>query len=155
MSDTSEISFRDAQRNELGDIVHLLADDPMGSTRETSAPVPAAQYVAAFDAIQADPNNRLIVAVNGDEVVGCLQLTFIPGLSRNGATRGQIESVRIAGHLRGRGLGNRFFEWAIEECRTHGCQLVQLTTDRSRKDAHRFYAQLGFEATHDGMKLSF
>jgi len=155
MPDTSEISFRDARRNELGDIIHLLADDPMGATRETSGSVPAAQYLAAFDAIQADPNNRLIVAVIGDDVAGCLQLTFIPGLSRNGATRGQIESVRIASRLRGRGLGNLFFEWAIEECRTHGCQMVQLTTDRSRKDAHRFYEQLGFVATHDGMKLSF
>ena len=155
MSEISEISFRDARRNELGDIIHLLADDPLGATRESSAPVPGVQYTTAFDAIQADPNNRLIVAAHGDDVIGCLQLTFIPGLSRNGATRGQIESVRIARHLRGRGLGKRFFEWAIEECRAHGCQLVQLTTDRSRKDAHRFYAQLGFDATHDGMKLVF
>jgi len=155
MSEISEISFRDARSNELGDIIHLLADDPMGATRETTASVPAAQYIAAFDAIQVDPNNRLIVAVIGDEVAGCLQLTFIPGLSRNGATRGQIESVRIGRHLRGRGLGKRFFEWAIDECRTHGCQLVQLTTDRSRKDAHRFYERLGFDATHDGMKFVF
>jgi len=155
MSEGPEISFRDARRNELGKIIQLLADDPMGATRETSASVPDAQYIAAFDAIQVDPNNRLIVAVIGDEVVGCLQLTFIPGLSRNGATRGQIESVRIARHLRGRGVGQRFFEWTIEECRTHGCQMIQLTTDRSRKDAHRFYERLGFDATHDGMKLVF
>ncbi len=151
----TEISFRDARRDDLDDIIELLADDPMGAKRETVSGVPGPQYRAAFDAIQADPNNRLIVALLDEEIIGCLQLTLIPGLSRSGATRGQIESVRIASHLRGKGYGYDFFKWAIDECRTQGCQLVQLTTDKSRKNAHRFYERLGFEATHDGMKLSF
>jgi len=155
MPNNPALSFRDARRDDLNDIINLLADDPMGAKRESVDSVPAPQYRAAFDAIEADPNNRLIVAQTGENIVGCMQLTLIPGLSRNGATRGQIESVRIASHLRGGGLGKRFFEWAIKECRAQGCRMVQLTTDKSRKNARRFYERLGFEATHDGMKLSF
>jgi len=155
MPSDSDITFRDARRDDLGTIIRLLADDPMGAKRESVEVAPGPQYRAAFDAISADPNNRLIVAQLGDDIVGCLQLTFIPGLSRNGATRGQIESVRIASHLRGRGLGYDFFEWAIEACRAEGCQMVQLTTDKSRDDAFRFYERLGFQPTHDGMKLVF
>jgi GNAT superfamily N-acetyltransferase len=151
----TKISFRDARRDDLPAIIGLLADDPMGSKRESVADNPAPEYIAAFDAINSDPNNRLVIATQGEGIVGCLQLTFIPGLSRSGATRGQIESVRIASNLRGRGLGYRFFEWAIEECRKFGCDMVQLTTDKSRQDAHRFYHRLGFQTTHDGMKLIF
>jgi GNAT superfamily N-acetyltransferase len=129
-----------------------LADDPIGRLREDATEPLAAAYVDAFAAIEADPNQLLAVATEGDRVVGTLQITFIPGLSRKGMWRGQIEGVRIAASHRGAGLGRRAFEWAIEECRTRGCGLVQLTTDRERPEAHRFYDQLGFEATHLGYK---
>ena len=110
--------------------------------------------IATFAAIDADKNQYLAVVEEGSEVVGCLQLSFIPGMSRIGLWRGQIESVRIASSRRGGGLGRRMFEWAIAECRRHGCEVVQLTTDKSRADARRFYEQLGFVASHEGMKLT-
>ena len=132
----------------------MLADDPLGATREDFADPLPDSYTAAFAAIAADPRNELMVAVRGDSVVGCLQLTFIPGLSRRGAERAQIESVRVARRERGRGLGRQLFEWAIVRARTRGCALVQLTTDKTRPDAHRFYETLGFAASHDGMKLA-
>ena len=106
------------------------------------------------EAIAADTNQQLVVAVQGDTVVGTLQLSFIPGMARRGAWRGQIEAVRIAAPLRGSGLGHRMFEWAIDTCRARGCQLVQLTTDKTRSDAHRFYESLGFVASHEGYKLT-
>src|SRR5690606_4232885 len=109
-------------------------------------------YVAAFEAIAHDSNQYLAVAERAGQVVGCLQLSFIPGLSRRGLWRGQIESVRVAAGERGAGTGRAFFEWAIEQCRAQGCGMVQLTTDKTRADAHRFYESLGFVATHDGMK---
>ena len=111
-------------------------------------------YTDAFSAIAKDPNQYLAVVEIDGVLAGCLQLTFIPGLSRLGMWRGQIESVRIAANQRGEGLGRRMFEWAIEECRQRGCELVQLTTDKSRPDALRFYESLGFVASHEGMKLS-
>jgi GNAT superfamily N-acetyltransferase len=111
-------------------------------------------YRAAFAAIESDPNQFLAVAVQDARVVGTLQLTFIPGLSRHGAWRGQIEAVRVASELRGSGLGRRLIEWAIAQCRARGCGLVQLTTDRTRPDAHRFYEALGFVASHIGYKMS-
>lgn len=108
----------------------------------------------AFAAIDRDANQMMIVVESAGSVVGCLQLSFIPGLSRLGAWRGQIESVRIASSLRGSGLGRAMFEWAIARCRERGCELVQLTTDKARPDALRFYESLGFKASHEGMKLS-
>ncbi len=110
--------------------------------------------MAAFDAILADPNQLLAVAETAGSVVGVLQLTFIPGLSRLGMTRGQIEAVRIAASDRSAGLGQAMFEWAIAECRNRGCGLVQLTTDAARPDAHRFYERLGFKPSHVGYKLT-
>ena len=107
----------------------------------------------AFHAIEKDSNQLLAVADRNGEVVGCLQLTFIPGLSRVGQWRGQIESVRVASKHRGGGLGRKFFEWAIDVCRKRGCGLVQLTMDKSRLDALRFYRSLGFTASHEGLKL--
>lgn len=152
MSDTS-LQFRRAARVDLDAIVALLADDVLGSQRE-DASVPAAPcYVAAFEAIERDANQYLAVALREGVVVGCLQLSFIPGLSRRGLWRGQIESVRVASRERGAGTGRALFEWAIAQCRERGCGLVQLTTDKTRSDAHRFYESLGFVATHDGMKL--
>jgi GNAT superfamily N-acetyltransferase len=144
--------MRRATAADLDAIVALLADDMLGAGREKPGD-PA--YAAAFAAIEADPNQLLAVADEEGRVVGCLQLSFIPGLSRLGMWRGQIESVRIAASHRGAGLGRRMFEWAIGECRARGCGLVQLTTDKARPDARRFYESLGFAASHEGMKLSF
>lgn len=149
-----DVAIRPAEAADLPAIVRLLADDALGATRERVAdPLPSC-YTDAFAAIDADPHNELIVATRGDTVVGCLQLTFIPGLSRQGAERAQIESVRVASSERGRGLGRILFERAIELARTQGCALVQLTTDKSRPDAMRFYESLGFAASHEGMKLT-
>jgi GNAT superfamily N-acetyltransferase len=146
------ITFRRARASDLPTIIALLADDELGRTREDVSLPPNAAYAAAFAAIDADANQLLAVVAEGERVIGTLQLTFLPGLSRQGALRGQIEGVRIAADRRGGGLGHRVFEWAIEECRARGCVLVQLTTDASRSDAHRFYDQLGFTSSHLGYK---
>ena len=132
----------------------MLADDELGRQREDPGLPLNEKYVAAFAAIDADPNQYLAVAEVDGDVVGCLQLTFIPGLSRLAMWRGQIESVRVSSNARGMGLGRQLFEWAIDECRARGCRLVQLTTDKSRQDALRFYQSLGFEPSHEGMKKS-
>ena len=150
----SEPTFRRAAAADIEDIVALLADDELGRRREDPDPPLNPRYIDAFAAIDADRNQFLAVVEEGGEIVGCLQLTFIPGLSRLGAWRGQIESVRIASSRRGGGLGRRMFEWAIEECRKRRCEIVQLTTDKSRADARRYYESLGFVASHEGMKLS-
>lgn len=147
------VMFRRAIRADLPAIIALLAHDALGQGREDASDPPNPAYMAAFAAIEADPNQYLAVAESAGRVVGCLQLSFIPGLSRLGMWRGQIESVRIAEDQRGEGLGRRLFEWAIDECRQRGCGLVQLTTDKQRPDAKRFYEALGFVASHDGMKL--
>jgi GNAT superfamily N-acetyltransferase len=146
-----QIVFRSALLADVPAIVAMLADDELCSI--TSLPLDD-RYVAAFRAIEADANQQLVVVVDGDEVIGTLQLSFIPGIARMGAWRGQIEAVRIAAHRRDSGLGHRMFEWAIEACRSRGCNLVQLTTDKSRADAHRFYDNLGFVASHVGYKLA-
>jgi ribosomal protein S18 acetylase RimI-like enzyme len=147
-------SFRRALAADLPAIVALLADDELGRQREdTSVPVHA-RYADAFAAIDRDPNQLLAVVERGTTIIGCLQLTFIPGLSRLGMWRGQIESVRVSSAERGGGIGRTMFEWAIEECRRRGCELVQLTTDKRRTDALRFYEALGFVASHEGMKLA-
>lgn len=143
--------LRRATAQDLPGIVALLADDVLGAGRE--APGDPA-YAAAFAAIEADANQLLAVAEQDGRVVGCLQLSFIPGLSRRGMWRGQIESVRIAADQRGAGLGRRMFVWAIAQCRARGCGLVQLTTDKGRPEARRFYESLGLVASHEGMKLA-
>ncbi|WP_019171537.1 GNAT family N-acetyltransferase [Pseudaminobacter salicylatoxidans] len=149
----SGIVFRRAREADLPAIVAMLADDELGKLREDTG-LPLAQgYLAAFEAIDSDPNQYLAVATEGDAIVGTLQLTFIAGLSRKGALRGQIEAVRVAASHRSKGVGQKMFEWAIDECRARGCILVQLTTDRDRLDAHRFYDRLGFEPSHLGYKL--
>ncbi|NKE63086.1 GNAT family N-acetyltransferase [Lentzea sp. PSKA42] len=130
----------------------MLADDPLGATRERPGD-PA--YLKAFEVIDADPHQYLAVAVDDSgEVVGTLQLTFTSGLSRLGMTRATIEAVRVRADQRGSGLGEHLMRWAIDEARARGCGLMQLTTDASRTDAHRFYERLGFTASHVGMKLS-
>ncbi|KAA2253651.1 GNAT family N-acetyltransferase [Solihabitans fulvus] len=129
----------------------LLAADPIGEQRERPGD-PA--YLAAFDELDADPRQLLVVADRNGEVVGTMQLTFTPGLSRLGMTRTTVEAVRVRSDQRGNGLGQRLLEWAIEESRARGCGLVQLTTDGRRADAHRFYERLGFTPSHVGMKLA-
>ena len=148
-----ELTFRRACHDDLHFIVALLADDALGAMREaTSLPLDS-RYTSAFEAIDKDPNQLLIVSEDNGKIVGCLQLTFIPGLSRTGMWRGQIEAVRVAASQRGTGVGQAMVSAAVQECRRRGCGLVQLTTDQTRPDAHRFYASLGFAPTHIGMKL--
>ena len=148
-----KVAFRKAKREDVPAIVRLLADDPLGAKRERfETPLPES-YLRAFEAIDADPNNELVVACIGDEVVGVLQLTFIPYLTYQGGWRALIEAVRVDAKLRSQGVGKALFEWAIERSRSRRCHLVQLTTDKSRGDAKRFYESLGFSASHEGMKL--
>jgi ribosomal protein S18 acetylase RimI-like enzyme len=145
--------IRRATEGDLPEIVRLLADDPLGATRERfSDPLPD-EYRTAFAAMEAQAGNELLVAIAEAEVIGCLQLTVIPGLSRLGATRAQIEGVRVAAEHRGAGIGETLVQEAIARAIQAGCSLVQLTTDVSRSDAQRFYERLGFEATHVGLKL--
>ncbi|MER7931779.1 MULTISPECIES: GNAT family N-acetyltransferase [unclassified Streptomyces] len=146
-----DLDIRAAVADDVPAIVGMLADDPLGARRES--PDDLTPYFSALERLNADPNQRLVVAVREGRVVGTLQLTFIPGLSRQGATRSIIEAVRIHADERGGGLGTRFIEWAIEESRRQGCQLVQLTSDASRTGAHRFYERLGFTGSHVGFKL--
>jgi ribosomal protein S18 acetylase RimI-like enzyme len=150
----NDLLFRPATESDLPAIIALLADDALGKTRENASLPLDRRYTTAFEAIARDPNQLLAVAELEGAVVGCLQITFIPGLSRMGMWRGQIESVRIAASLRGRGTGKALFEWAIEQCRSRGCGLVQLTTDKARPEALAFYEKLGFKASHEGMKLA-
>ncbi|KGN36414.1 GNAT family N-acetyltransferase [Knoellia subterranea] len=145
------VTVRTATRDDVPAIVALLTDDPLGATRETGADDTA--YLTAFEAIDSDPAHDLVVLDDGGEIVGTLQLTILPGLSRGGALRAQIEAVRVASSRRGAGLGEFLFRWAIDESRRRGAVIVQLTTDLSREGAHRFYERLGFVATHAGMKL--
>jgi GNAT superfamily N-acetyltransferase len=146
------VALRRAAADDLPGLVALLVDDPLGAGRET--PEDLEPYRRAFELIDRDPAQLLVVAIAGTEPVGTLQLSFIPGLARQGALRAQIEAVRIRADHRGAGLGAAIFEWAIAEARRRGCALVQLTTDRARPDARRFYERLGFVASHDGMKLA-
>jgi GNAT superfamily N-acetyltransferase len=151
---TGSVTFRRAAQDDLPRIVALLADDPIGRSRENPGPPLDTRYRDAFAAIEHDPNHVLAVADRGGHLIGVLQLSFIPGLSLQGMWRGQIEGVRVTAEERARGVGRAMLEWAIEECRRRGCGLVQLTSDKRRIDAHRFYKRLGFEATHQGYKLA-
>ncbi|MEV6244759.1 GNAT family N-acetyltransferase [Streptomyces sp. NPDC051742] len=148
----SDLEIRPATTGDLEAIVAMLADDPLGAQRES--PDDLGPYLAAFERLASDPNQQVVVAVREDKVVGTLQLTIIPGLSRRGATRSVIEGVRIHADERGSGLGTQFIEWAVAESRRQNCQLVQLTSDATRTDAHRFYERLGFEASHLGFKMN-
>lgn len=148
------LRFRKTLETDLSAIVDMLIDDELGRNREAgSADLTA--YHNAFLEIDADPNQFLCVAEIDDHIVGTLQLTFIPGLSRGGTKRGQIEAVRVAHGWRNEGVGRAMFKWAIEQCKNQHCSLIQLTTDKARPDAHRFYDSLGFEASHVGYKLAF
>ena len=149
------LTFRSATRADVPAILELLADDAISRSRDGAVPEAADAAVwAAFEAIDADPRNELIVAEQDGAVVGTCQLTFIPSLSRRGAERMTIEAVRVRTDLRGRGVGRAMMAWALDRARERGCGLAQLTTDKRRTDAQRFYVSLGFTASHEGMKLT-
>ncbi|MFJ8931827.1 GNAT family N-acetyltransferase [Streptomyces sp. NPDC102364] len=146
-----DLEIRPAAAEDIPEIVAMLADDPLGAQRES--PEDLTPYLAAHARLAADANQHLVVAVRGGRVVGTLQLSIIPGLSRKGSTRSIIEGVRIHADERGSGLGTQLIEWAVDESRREHCQLVQLTSDATRTDAHRFYERLGFVSSHLGFKL--
>ena len=146
------VSARPAQIDDLPAIVDLLADDILGQSRENTGSPLHSNYFDAFEAINDDPNQVFVVFEAEGVIIGCLQLSFIPGLSRQGAWRGQIESVRISSERRSAGLGHKMISWAIDECRERGCRIIQLTSDKTRRDAAEFYSTLGFVASHEGFK---
>lgn len=148
----SPLTIRAATSGDIDQIVSLYADDMLGRTRD-GFPDSNDPYQAAFDDIEADPNHVLAVGLLESRIVATLLLSFLPGLSRGGARRAQIEAMRVSSDQRGRGIGQAMLDWAIDEARTRGCQLVQLTSDRKRTDAHRFYERAGFAPSHIGFKL--
>lgn len=145
-----ELTFREAALADLERVVELIADDAVAATRTGTYGAP---HVAAFEAIAASPDNELVVAESGGEVIAVMQLTFIPGISRNGASRLLVEAVRVDKAYRGQGIGRLLMEHAHERGRERGCVLAQLTSDKQRPDAHRFYRNLGYEQSHEGFKL--
>jgi ribosomal protein S18 acetylase RimI-like enzyme len=147
-----DITLRAATRDDVPAIIALLADDPLGRTREDTGDPEI--YLRAFDDMEAQGGNTALVAERAGTVIGCLQLTMIPGLSRRGMKRGQIEGVRVSAACRGLGIGERLIRHAMDIARAEGCGLVQFTSDVSRPDAHRFYERLGFVASHAGFKLT-
>lgn len=150
---STTLTFREARRDEVPAIVELLADDALGKGREAFGDAVDPAYLLAFEAIDRDPNNRLIVADVDGEIVGCMQLTAIPHLTFKGGIRMQIEGVRVKGTFRGRRVGAAMIEWAVASARKEGCHLVQLTSNKTRADALRFYERQGFEPSHVGYKL--
>ena len=156
MAAISSITIRHARRDDVGVIVAMRADDPLGSARERlEDPLPAS-YFRAFEALEHASHIQLVVAEDEDgAVIGCLQLCILPGLSSQGASRGLIEDVRVATHCRSRGVGEKIVQWAVAEARAKGCALVELLTHNTRIDAQRFYARLGFQPSHVGMTLRF
>jgi ribosomal protein S18 acetylase RimI-like enzyme len=156
MAAVSSITIRRARRDDVDTIVRMLADDPLGGARERlEDPLPPS-YFQAFERVDRDQNIQLVVAEDHDgAVIGCLQLCILPGISSQGASRGLIEDVRVAGHCRSRGIGEQMVRWAIAEAQARGCKLVELLTHNTRVDAQRFYLRLGFAASHVGMTLRF
>ena len=150
------LNFRKAKKSDVISIVQMLADDPLGQKREAFATPLPPQYYTAFENINQDSNQELVVVENMDKkIIGTLQLSFIPYLTYQGGIRAQIEAVRIHKNYRGQGLGENFFKWAINRAKERGAHVLQLTTDKKRPDAIRFYEKLGFKPSHEGMKLHF
>lgn len=148
------LRFRLARRADLPSIVRLLADDDLGSQRERNEdPLPESYYLA-FEQIENDPNHELIVAEYNGEVIGTLHLMFLPSISFQGGLRAQIESVRVNKQFQSQGIGSAMMGWSIQRAKQRGAHIVQLTTHKTREDAHRFYERLGFKGSHLGMKLS-
>ena len=156
MSQPASVTIRPARRDDVRAIVEMLADDHLGKARERlEDPLPPS-YLRAFDAVANAGNIQLMVAQDNDgTVVGCLQLCILPGISSQGASRGLIEDVRTASHRRSQGIGEQLVRWAVDEARGRGCVMVELLTHQTRVDAQRFYARLGFAASHVGMTLRF
>ena len=149
----TEITFREAKAEDLERIVEMLSDDLLGSKRERfELPLPSS-YEKAFKAIDADPNNELVVVNHKGKIVGVLQITFTPYITHQGGRRATVEGVRISSDVRGMGVGSQMIEYAIARAKERGCHLIQLTTDKQREDALRFYERLGFNATHEGFKM--
>lgn len=147
------INFRIATEQDLDRIVEMLSDDELGKTRERyEQPLPES-YIKAFQAITSNPNNELVVAYQGNEVIGVQQITFVPYITYQGGWRATIEGVRTAPSVRGKGIGTELIKWAIHRAKERGCHLIQLTTDKQRGDALRFYERLGFKPTHEGLKM--
>jgi len=149
----NNLLIRPASRADVSSIIRMLADDPLGAKRETCADPLPDSYYQSFEAISHDSNNELVVAEGDGKVVGVLQMTFIPYLTYRGGWRALIEGVRVAAEVRSSGIGRKLFEWAIARARQRGCHLIQLTSDKARPDAIRFYTGLGFVASHEGLKL--
>jgi GNAT superfamily N-acetyltransferase len=150
----SQICFRLATREDIPDIVRMLADDELGNQRENvEEPLPESYYTA-FEQISCDPNHHLIVAELDDNVIGTLHLIFIPSISYQGGLRAQVESVRVDRKFQNQGIGSEMMKWTMERAKERGAHIVQLTTHKSREDAHRFYERLGFKKSHLGMKLT-
>ena len=145
--------YRVAEPKDLPEIVALLADDQLGNNRETIGNEVHQDYLAAFDEIQSDPNNEIIVATASGSVIATLQITYIPNLTHRGTRRAMIEGVRVSSTYRGAGVGTQLMKWVVRRCRSRGCRLVQLTSDLTRTDAVAFYGNLGFQHSHAGMKL--
>lgn len=147
------LTFRLATINDLADIVQMLADDTLGAGREKAGDTVSGKYITAFEKITADPNHELTIVEMDGEKVATFQLTFLQYLTYEGGLRAQIEAVRTASKYRGQGIGTKVFEYAINRAREKGCHMVQLTSDKQRPEAIRFYESLGFNATHEGMKI--
>jgi len=147
------VQYRAACQEDLPALVDMLASDPLGVTRECLQDPLDRRYEEALSAIGADPNNELIVVEFKNQLVGMMQLTFIPYLTHIGSWRCLIEGVRVHENYRARGLGRQFFQWAIERARSRGCEIVQLTANKQRTEAIRFYESLGFVSSHEGFKL--
>jgi ribosomal protein S18 acetylase RimI-like enzyme len=156
MSGVSPIRIRPARSNDVAAIAAMLADDALGRGRERiEDPLPPS-YLQAFERVERDPNIELVVAEGeGGEVVGCLQLCILPGLSSLGASRALIADVRVASHCRSQGIGEQLVQWAVAEAQGKGCKLVELLAHNTRVDAQRFYKRLGFQASHVGMTVRF
>ena len=156
MAVISKVTIRRTRREDVGVIVAMLADDPLGGARERiEDPLPQSYY-NAFETLERDPNILLVVAEDGDgAVVGCLQLCILPGLSSQGASRGLIEDVRVARNCRSRGIGEQLVQWAVADAQARDCKLLELFTHHTRIDAQRFYERLGFHRSHVGMTMRF
>ena len=147
------LSYRSAKPEDLPFIVGLIVEDSLVATSDSVAAASGPDYRAALTAIDADPHQEMILVEREGEPVGCFQLSYIPGLTRRGQWRGQIEVVHVAAVHRNQGIGSEMMRWAIARCREHRCELIQLRSNKKRQDAHRFYRRLGFELSHDGFKL--
>lgn len=147
------MEIRIARREDLAQIISLLADDELGSQRETYQEQINDCYINAFERIEKEPNNHLIVCAENSKIIACMQLTFIPHLTFKGGTRAQIEAVRVHKEYRDMGIGKKLFEWAIDRAEQEGCHMLQLTTNKTRESAKNFYEAMGFTSTHEGLKL--